>query len=115
MPSSSSSLSVYCLSAILGGEARPWLSAAQITEFPLVAHFYMRAENDVSAGAMAHDWCRLEGLEFKEYICLPNPIAREQIQNNEEHIRAFELAQCEGGAVVVSAVLSGLPQWIRHE
>ena len=107
----SSQESIYYLRALVA--ARDHFSPPEVRapELALVAHFYVRADDQPTAGAWAHDWCRLQGLAFVEYICLPNPIVRAQIGESEgEHIQAFELAQSEGEAVVVSVVFGKMPK-----
>jgi hypothetical protein len=75
----------------------------------IVGHFYIQAQDDTTAGAVAHDYCQLQGLEFKEYLVLPTVISRQHIGVHEhEHMQAFELAAVEGEAVVLSLVLGKL-------
>jgi len=101
---------VYYLRALIEAGDRFCPPGVRAPELALVAHFYVRAIEQSTAGAWAHDWCRLQSLTFKEYICLPSAMTRDQIgENEEEQIQAFELAEREGEAVVISVVLGKLP------
>jgi len=100
---------IYYLRALVGAHGGLCRHEIRAPELALVAHFYVRADGQPTAGAWEHDWCRLQGLTFSEYVCLPSPITREQIGEHEtEHIQAFELAEREGEAVVISVVLGRL-------
>jgi hypothetical protein len=102
---------IYYLRAFIAANGRFSSSSVQAPETTLVAHFYIRTDSQAAAGAVAHDFCRMQGLIFKEYIRLPNPITRAMIgEHEDEHVQAFELAAREGEAVVISVVLGGLPR-----
>jgi hypothetical protein len=102
---------IYYLRALVAVAGRFCPSSVRAPEIALVAHFYIQADSQPTAGAVAHDLCRLQGLTFEEYICLPSPVSREQIgEHEDEHIQAFELANRDGEAMVISVVLGKLPQ-----
>jgi hypothetical protein len=99
--------SIFYLRAELGVGGRFSPAYLGAREVRLVEHFYVQAEQDIHAGAIAHDICRLQGLEFKEYISLPSLIGEEMIREYEpEHEEAFQVACREGRAVIVSIVLA---------
>jgi|APAra7269096613_1048513.scaffolds.fasta_scaffold31618_2 hypothetical protein len=101
---------IYYLRAVIEANGRFSPPSVLAPEVMLVAHFYIRADSQPTAGAVAHDFCRMQGLTFAEYICLPNPMTRAMVDENEdEHVRAFELAERKGEAVVISVVLGELP------
>jgi len=74
-------------------------------EISLLAHFYVLAEDGTNAGGAAGTFSLETGLECIEYICLPQPIERSQIAEHEaEHLEAYETAERDGFAVVLSLV-----------
>ena len=76
-------------------------------ELDLHAHFYVRCENDLDAGAVAADYESRNGLTFVEYVSLPVPLSKSQIREYEpEHEDAFDVALSGGFACVVSMVLA---------
>ena len=76
-----------------------------VKEITLLAHFYVVAEDEVNAGGAAGTFSLETGLECTEYICLPQALERSQIADHDtEHIEAYELAQRDGFAIVLSLV-----------
>jgi hypothetical protein len=81
--------------------------SASVSEREAIAHYYVLAEDGTSAGGAAGSFLVAHGLECVDYICLPQPIARSQIADHEtEHFQAYECAERQGFAVVLSLVLT---------
>lgn len=79
----------------------------QVNEESITLHFYVKAEDGTTAGGAAGTFALEYGLECIEYICLPQPISKSQIDSQErEHAEAYELALKKGMAVVASSVLT---------
>ena len=74
---------------------------------PVAGDFFILAESDLDAGAVAHDICRERSWEFSAYLALAQVVGRSDIEGEPEHIRAFEIAQSAGYAVVISELLPG--------
>jgi len=80
---------------------------SSLKEVSLHAHFYVLAEDGTDAGGAAGSFSLQTGLECEDYVCLPQLIDRSQIAEHEsEHIEAYELAERDGFAVVLSLVSS---------
>lgn len=96
---------VFYLSADLSVPGRFSTQSVQAAELRLIGHFYIKTENNLAAGACAADFCRLNGIRFKDYLSFPVPITAERIREFEpEHQTAFDVATRDGEAVVVSVV-----------
>jgi hypothetical protein len=101
---------IYYLRAFIEANGRFSPQSVVASEKSLIAHFYIRSDSQPNAGAIAQDFCRLQGLTFTDYICLPSTITREMVgEHEDEHIQAFDLAERDGEAVVISVVLGGYP------
>ena len=71
------------------------------------AHFYVKTDRDLNAGAVAADFCMANDFECVEYSCLPQLLERSQIADHEtEHLEAWSLAGTEGFAIVLALVAS---------
>jgi len=71
------------------------------------AHFYVKTDGDLNAGAVAAGFCTANAFECVEYSCLPQVIQRSQIADHEtEHLEAWILAETKGFAVVLALVAS---------
>jgi hypothetical protein len=102
--------SIYYLRQTLKRSSRHASLLPSTQQHELIAHFYVRAEDATLAGGAAGTFSVEHGLECVEYGCLPQLITRQQIAEYEsEHLAAYELAEGEGFAVVLAAVLT----WAR--
>jgi hypothetical protein len=100
---------IYYLRALLEAPAGLLQPHIRATTVSIIGHFYVRTDSQPNAGAVAHDYCRLQGLDLQEYICLPSPVGPKQVdETNDEQMRAYDLACSTGEAVVLSIVLSGI-------
>lgn len=69
-----------------------------------VIHFYLRSEDQATAGAVAHDICREIGVDFVDYVYLPGEESAETLHRSPEHKAAFQLALEKGESWVLSQV-----------
>ncbi len=71
------------------------------------AHFYVKTDEGLNAGAVAAGFCSANGFECVEYSVLPQLLERTQIADHEtEHQEAWHLAHTRGFAVVIAFVAS---------
>jgi hypothetical protein len=71
------------------------------------AHFYVKTDDGLNAGAVAAGFCSANGFECAEYSVLPQLLERTQIADHEtEHLEAWRLAGTKGFAVVIALVAS---------
>jgi len=71
------------------------------------AHFYVKTDSDLNAGAVAAGFCMANDFECVEYSCLPQVLERSQIADHEtEHLEAWNLAGSKGFAVVLALIAS---------
>ena len=71
------------------------------------AHFYVKTDEGLNAGAVAAGFCSANGFECVEYSVLPQVLERTQIADHEaEHHQAWNLAYTTGFAVVMALVAS---------
>ena len=83
----------------------PALRGASLTRID--AHFYVKTNGDLNAGAVAADFCMANDFECVEYACLPQVLQGSQIAEHEtEHLKAWSLAGTKGFAVVMALVAS---------
>jgi hypothetical protein len=98
---------IYYLRQALKPADRFSVLSPSAREVSLIAHFYVKAENDSNAGGIAGTFCLEHKLECAEYICLPQVITAAQIgEHEDEQRKAYELALQSGFAVVASVVLT---------
>ena len=99
------SLRIFYLQQSMKAQGRFSTLPPSVRELSLLAHFYVLAEDETNAGGAAGTFSLETGLDCIEYICLPQPLDRSQIAEHEsEHFEAYETAERDGFAVVLSLV-----------
>lgn len=71
-----------------------------------LCHFYLLAESDTQAGAIAADICRENSASFIRYLCLPHEMELSAVPKLDDHQIAFDLASRTGKGLVVSLILN---------
>lgn len=71
-----------------------------------IAHFYIKAEDEVVAGSHIFTMCQDANLKFGNYVYLPVEEHESTVHSLNEHRAAFSLAEREGEAIVLSFVLN---------
>lgn len=70
---------------------------------PVAADFYLLAQDETTAGSVAHDICRERGWVFDWYLALPQV----STNANAECLEAVARAEKEGVAVVLGPLGEG--------
>jgi len=70
-----------------------------------VLHIYVQADSAADAGGVLGSFQLAHGLEFREFLCLPEPIQPSSVPPTVEHEHAYQRAVAEGCAYVLSVSL----------